>query len=207
MQTVYACAATQVAHSTAIFETHSVAGKILGNKTATTVALLELFAVMLTECFLPKIGQIMFGYWSKAYLTAWIEGFGGTGFVVRMPRVFDEFRPYYRLFTCGADKVMWVPLLIYRSEVTALDGLVAAGASGCILVEVAMLMIGASLMRDEGCSLQILIADFADKMIGVPDFAHGLNISALDPFTAAAALEHLFGNFVLLLSGTCRCHR
>ena len=102
---------------------------------------------------------------------------------------------------------MCVPLLIHRSEVTALDGLVAASASGCILVEIAMLMIGASLMRDEGCSLQILIADFADKMFGVPDFAHGLNISALDPFTAAAALKHLFGNFVLLLSGTCRCHR
>ncbi len=68
-----------------------------------------------------------------------------------------------------------------------------------------MLMIGTPLMWDEGCTLQILIADFADEMFGVPDFAHGFNISALDPFAAAAALERLFGNFVLLLSGACRC--
>ena len=179
---------------------------MFGNKATTTVALLEFFVVMLAECFLPEIGQIIIGYWSQAYLTAWIEGFSGTGFVVRVPRFFDEFRPYDRLFTCGTDEVMQVPFLTYRSEVTALDGLIAAGASGGILVEVAMLMIGASLMWDEGCTLQILIAYFADEMFGVPNFSHGLNISALDPFAAAAALEHLFGNFALLLVGACRYH-
>ena len=177
---------------------------MLGNKAAATVALLEFFVVMLAECFQPEIGQIMIGYWSQAYLTARIEGFSRTGFVVRVPRFFDEFGPYDRPFTCGTDKVMQVPFLIYRSEVTALDGLIAAGASGGILVEVAMLMIGASLMWDEGCTLQILIADFADEMFGVPNFSHGLNISALDPFAAATALEHLFGNFALLLVGACR---
>ena len=178
---------------------------MLGNKAAATVALLEFFVVMLAECFQPEIGQIMIGYWGQAYLTARIEGFGGTGFVVGVSCFFDEFGPHDRALTCGADKVMWVPFFTYRSEVTALDGLIAAGASGCILVEVAMLMIGMPLMRDEGFALQVLIADFADEMFGVPDFAHGLKISALDPFAAAGALKRVFRDFVHLFGSACRC--
>ena len=64
-----------------------------------------------------------------------------------------------------------------------------------------MLVIGTSLMLDKGFTLQIQFTDFTDEVFGMPDFAHGLQIAALDPFAAAGALECFGGDFVLLLSG------
>jgi len=82
---------------------------MLRNKAAATVALLEFLVVMLAEFFLPEIGQIVIAYRSQAYLALGIEGFSGTGFVVRVPLFFDEFGPNDRALTCGTDKVMKVP--------------------------------------------------------------------------------------------------
>ena len=59
-------------------------------------------------------------------------------------------------------------------------------------------------MWDKGCALQILSADTADEVFGVPDFAHGLQIAALHPFAAAGALEGFFWEVVPLLGGVCR---
>ena len=71
--------------------------------------MLQFLAVIVAEGFLPEIGQIVIGYWSQAYLTARIEGFGGARFVVRLPGFFDESGPDDRALTRGTDKMMGVP--------------------------------------------------------------------------------------------------